>query len=290
MGLSSLDVDTTAEEAFAPGRGTASSEYEAAKRAAGIPTESQPKPMSIGRAKGLGGLLGGPIYAARFRLDALSSELLGPLADLLGKQNYVLGGKSPSSLDCLVFGYLSLLFYPALPQAWLKETIQTKYPHVCTYIQKMRQQLFVDESVDSADVWSVTVGATDEAKAMLLPWQPRRQTMASKAMAGTQEVLGNMPMLASLFRGHATVIPKPPTVSRRLESELPSSLYLKTLVGATSALAIGLTSFAIHHRRSPREGALIFWASRPSVGLGEAGKILSLLAHQIPNGASLSQF
>ena len=57
MGLSSLDVDTTAEEGFAPGRGTASSEYEAAKQAAGIPTENQPRSLNIGRGRGLGGLL-----------------------------------------------------------------------------------------------------------------------------------------------------------------------------------------------------------------------------------------
>ena len=290
MGLSSLDVDTTAEEAYAPGRGTASTEYEAAKRAAGIPTDSHPKPMSIGRAQGLRGLLGGPVYAARFRLDALAGELLDPLADLLGKHDYIFRGSRPSSLDCLVFGYISLLYYPALPQAWLKETIETKYPRVCKYIQRLRHQLLSDEVINPNDVWSVAAGTTDVGKAMLLPWQPRRQTIASRAIAGTREVFGNLPLLSSLFQKPTTVVSEQPSTSRRFMSELPSPLYVKALMCATSALALGFASYAIHHRRSPREGALIFWASRPSIGLGEAGSILSVLAHQIPRGTSLSQF
>lgn len=101
MGLSSLDVDTTAEEGFAPGRGTPSTEYEAAKQAAGIPTENQPRSLNIGRDRGIGGLLGGQVYAARFRLDAISAQLLDPLSDLLGKHKYLFRGDQPSSLDCL---------------------------------------------------------------------------------------------------------------------------------------------------------------------------------------------
>ncbi|KAF7677472.1 hypothetical protein GT037_004331 [Alternaria burnsii] len=147
MGLSSLDVETTAEEGFAPGRGTASSEYEAAKRAAGIPTENQPNAMSIGRGKSLGGLLGGQVYAARFRLDALSGELLDPLSDLLGKHDYLFRGDKPSSLDCLAFGYLSLLYYPPVPQAWLRETLQTKYPRIVAYIGRLHEDLFRGEQL-----------------------------------------------------------------------------------------------------------------------------------------------
>lgn len=282
-------MDATAEEAFAPGRGTASSEYEAAKKAAGIPTDGQPKPMSMGRGKGLGGLLGGPVYAARFRLDALSGELLEPLADLIGEHSHIFRGSQPSSLDCLVFGYLSLLFYPALPQAWLREIIQTKYPRIKTYLQRMRRQLLQDEVISPADVWSVSTGAADTTDSLLLPWQPRCQTVTMNAVASAREIIGNVPVLSSLFQRRSVTLSKP-TVSRRFKSDLPSPLLINTILGTTSAVAIGLASLAIYHRRSPRDGALIFWALRPSVGLGEAGNILSVLAHQIPTGVSLSQF
>ncbi|KAJ4326415.1 hypothetical protein N0V94_000090 [Neodidymelliopsis sp. IMI 364377] len=135
MGLDSLDVDTRAEESAGPGRGTASAEFEAAKRAAGLPTDSQPSIMKLGRGKGIGGFLGTPQYAARFRLDSVSNELLEPLTDLLGEKEYLLGTAQPSSLDCLAFGYLSLMLFPALPQAWLKETMSTKSPELATMRQ-----------------------------------------------------------------------------------------------------------------------------------------------------------
>jgi len=285
MGLSSLDVDTTAEEGFAPGRGTASSEYEAAKRAAGIPTESQPSAMSMGRGKGLGGLLGGQVYAARFRLDALSGELLDPLSDLLGKRDHLFRGEQPSSLDCLAFGYLSLLYFPTVPQAWLRETIQTKYPRIGAYIRKLRKEFFYTDEVDPVDVWSVSTGAKKSLRSTSLPWTARSQTLASSTVASAKEILGNIPGLSALSRRHNVVVSQPTLVSKRVRSELPSPLFVNTLLGVTTVFAVGLASLAVHHRRSPREGELIFWALRPTTGLGEAGSILSVFANSLHDGA-----
>ena len=290
MGLSSLDVDTTAEEGFAPGRGTASSDYEAAKKAAGIPTDGQPNTLRMGRGKGIGGFLSTPVYAARFRLDALSNELLEPLADLLGKDDHLLKGGHLSSLDCLAFGYLSLLLYPSVPQAWLKETIQTKFPRISAYICRLRREIFSNEDINAAKVWSMSTGSTDEAAGMLLPWQPRSQSFASSTLTGTREIVGNIPFVSSLVQRNAVVRPEPPLASRSIPSSLPSPVFINTLLSATAAAAVGLVSLAIHHRRSPRDGALIFWASRPSTGLGEAGNILSVLAGQMPAGGVYSQF
>jgi len=285
MGLSSLDVETTVEEGFAPGRGTASSEYEAAKRAAGIPTESQPSAMSIGRGKGLGGLLGGQVYAARFRLDALSGELLDPLSDLLGKHDHLFRGELPSSLDCLAFGYLSLLYYPTVPQAWLRETIQTKYPRIGAYIRKLRKEFFHTDEVDPVDVWSVSTGAKKSLRSTSLPWTARSQTLASSTLASVKEILGNTPGLSALSRRHNVVVSEPTLASKRIRSELPSPLFVNTLLGVTTVFAVGLASLAVHHRRSPREGELIFWALRPTTGLGEAGSILSVFANSLHDGA-----
>jgi hypothetical protein len=279
MGLGSLDVDTTAEEGFAPGRGTASSEYEAAKRAAGLPTESQPKPLRMGRGKGL---LGTPVYAARFRLDALSNELLEPLADLLGQGEYIFGRGQPSSLDCLAFGYLSLLYYPAVPQAWLKETIQTRFPRLASYIRRLRKEVFASEDVNAADVWSISAGSSEAKSGALLPWQARSQSLTSSALSGAREILGNLPLISSCVQGTSMAHMEPQPTSTTQRSLLPSPVLINTLLGVTAAATVGLASLAIHHRRSPRDGALIFWALRPSTGLGEAGSILSVLANQMP--------
>jgi hypothetical protein len=284
MGLSSLDVDTTAEEGFAPGRGTASSEYEAAKRAAGIPTDKQPNTLRMGHGKGIGGFLSTPVYAARFRLDALSNELLEPLDDLLGKNDYLFKGDRLSSLDCLAFGYLSLLYYPAVPQAWLKETIQTKFPRIASYIHRLRKEVFSNEEINATHVWSTPSGSSSAKTNLLLPWQPRSQSFAAKALSGSREIFGNIPVVSPLLQRTSVVYSERSPNSRNVRSSLPSRTFINTLLSATAAATVGLISFAIHHRRSPRDDALIFWALRPSSSLGEAGNILSILANQMPAG------
>ena len=80
------------------------SDFEAAKREAGIPTAetgAQPNMLSMGRGKGLQGFLSSPIYAARFKLDTLTNELLEPLFVFLGKKNYKNEGGRPSSFECI---------------------------------------------------------------------------------------------------------------------------------------------------------------------------------------------
>jgi hypothetical protein len=290
MGLSSLDIDTTASEGFAPGRGTASSEYEAAKRAAGIPTDGKPSSLRMGHGKGISGFLGTPVYAAQFKLDALSNELLEPLADLLGQANYLVTEKQISSLDCLAYGYLSLLLYPTVPQAWLKETIQTKYPRLTSYLRRVRKEVFANEEVNSAQVWSISNGSSTARSATILPWQNKSQSLATRAWSGIREIVGNMPLLSTLMQSTPIVHLESHSTSKAIHSSLPSAALINTLLGATAAATIAFASLAIHHRRSPRDGALIFWALRPSTGLGEAGSILSVLANQMPAGGVYSQF
>lgn len=290
MGLDSLDVDTRAEENLTPGRGTASAEFEAAKRAAGLPTDSQPSVMSLGRSKGLGGFLGTPKYAARFRLDAVSNELLEPLSDLLGGNAYLLGTARPSSLDCLAFGYLALMLFPAVPQAWLKDTISTKFPGLATYVRKLRRDILADENVSAAQVWAISTGlqtsATEKTQSSNLPWTSRSQTSASHTLTGVQEVIGNIPVISSLVRRDTAVPAEPSPSSYRISSTLPSPLFINTMFGFTAAVAIGLVSLAVQQRRSPRDGELIFWALRPSVGLGEFSDMLSVgnILGQLPSG------
>ncbi|KAH7079126.1 Eisosome component PIL1-domain-containing protein [Paraphoma chrysanthemicola] len=221
MGLSSLDIDATADEGFAPGRGTASSEYEAAKRAAGIPTDGPPSVLRMGRGKGIGGFLGAPVYAARFKLDALSNELLEPLADLLGKKQYLLHEGRPSSLDCLAFGYLSMLYYPAVPQAWLKETIQTKFPRVASYIGALRKEFFSKEETYAPDVWSISAGNMHEKSSQILPWKPNPQTLSNKASVAAREMFGNIPLISALARRTTVVDSNSSQVSVTNQSSLP---------------------------------------------------------------------
>lgn len=288
MGLDSLDVDTRAEEGTKPGRGTASAEFEAAKRAAGLPTDSKPTAMSMGRRKGLGGFLGTQQYAARFRLDAVSNELLEPLSDLLGNNDYLLGTSHASSLDFLAFGYLALMLFPAVPQAWLKETISTKFPRLASYVRKLRRDVFTDEVVDPAHVWAVTTDSAESVTEMptlnKLPWAARPQSFTHHTSTALQEVFGNIPVISSLLEREAVTNEESVSRPSCIVSELPSPRSVNTLLGLTAAVAVGFVSLAVQHRRSPREGEIIFWALRPAFGLGEAGNIFNVLG-QLPSGS-----
>lgn len=182
-----MDVNDAGQGARGPGSDTASSEYEAAKRAAGIPGSENSKVYSMGRGKGLGGLLGSPMYAASFKLDALSNELLRPLSDLLGKNDYLLAGDKPSSLDCLAFGYLALMLYPPVPQAWLKEAIQTKYPRIFRYIRRLREDLLGKGDIHSSEVWDIA--SSGASTRLSLPWQPRpRKAAYSHLLLAAREI------------------------------------------------------------------------------------------------------
>jgi len=290
LGLSSLDMNMDGDEGPRPGHGTASSEYEAAKRAAGIQTDgraTQPKALSMGRGKGIGGLLSSPIYAAKFKLDALSNELLGPMSDLLGKKDYLFKGDEPSSLDCLAFGYLALMLYPDVPQAWLKEAILTRYPRLAKYISRMRGELIGHHELNPADIWNVCYGDAG-IQATRLPWRPRpSRSLLVRSTIATRDILTNLPIVSKILDPGAIIQKDASTVSRNFASALPSPLFLNSLTALSAATVAALVGMAYHVRRYPREADLIFWALRPTAsGFGEAGDILSVLG-QFPRGAAV---
>ncbi|KAL5397041.1 hypothetical protein PMIN06_000488 [Paraphaeosphaeria minitans] len=258
LGLSSLDLAQASEDTHGPGRGTASSDYEAAKKAAGIPSEDRPPALQMGRGKG--GLLSSPLYAARFKLDALSKEVLQPLADQLGKNQYLFGGDAPSSLDCLAFGYLSLLRYAPVPQAWVREAIQTKYPRLEGYIARLREGLLHNEDIKTADVWSVATGkAVAGDIGLQLPWVSRK----SKAFIPQFRAVVHDGVLPHALQQAPTVRHGRDDLSRTARSSLLSPFVINSLATVTTAAVMGLAAFAVQHRRSPRDGPVIFRALRP---------------------------
>ncbi|PVH94945.1 hypothetical protein DM02DRAFT_645627 [Periconia macrospinosa] len=238
LGLSSLDVAEATEETRGPGSGTASSEYEAAKRAAGIPSEGQPKALNLGRRKGLGGLLSSPIYAARFKLDALSSEVFEPITDLLGKKDYLLNGDTPSSLDCLAFGYLSLMLYSPVPQAWLKEAIHTKYPRILRYIRRARAELLGGVEIDPAQVWSITKGVV-APPTQSLPWRSQEvRGPITNVTRAARQILESLPVVSTAMQSQVIVQDDTKGLVKTNKSSLPSPLALNTISRAPTASQI----------------------------------------------------
>lgn len=124
----------------------------------------------------------------------------------------------------------------------------------------------------------------------MLPWTARPAGFGASTVGYAEEILGNIPGIHALVQGRTIVASGPLVVSQRARSELPSRLVLNTLVGVGTACVVGLASLAVRHRRSPREGEVVFWALRPGSGLGEAGSILSVFANQLHDGALQASF
>ena len=291
-------MDNSELESPETGTPNLSKEYEAAKKAAGLPSESRtskPGLLSLGRQKGIQGLLSSPVYAARFRLDALASDFLSPLSDLLSKKNYLLTEKKPSSLDCLAFGYLALMLYPFVPQTWLKEAVQARYPRVAKYIWRLREELLSgDGAIKAADVLSLnayrgndaTLDGTRHKLGMRLPWHPilaKLPTVVASTIA--REVFSGIPLVSLAFRRH-TIQPSSfstSTSNTKPASSLPSSLFVSSLFAFSAALFSAVAGVAIHHARSPRTEDMVFEAPRQQQwqGLGQAGDFLGVFAEQI---------
>ncbi|KAI5307216.1 hypothetical protein KEM55_008372, partial [Ascosphaera atra] len=89
---------------------------------------------------------GKTVSPARIKLDTMVGELVGPLADLLSSpqpKRYMLG--SPSSLDCLALGYLSLATVPDLPYSWLRDAVAQQAPQLLAYVNQMRGLCFGEQ-------------------------------------------------------------------------------------------------------------------------------------------------
>jgi hypothetical protein len=210
--------------------------------------------------RGRGGLLSSPLYAARFKLDALSNELLQPLADQLRNKDYLFGGEKPSSLDCLALGYLALLRYAPVPQAWVAEAIQARYPSINAYIKRLREELLHNEEIKPAGVWSVATGkAVASDFGMQLPWASRHP----KAFISQFRTVVHDGVLPHALQKAPAVRHGHRSSPQTAESSLLSPLAISTLATVTTAVAVGLAALAVQHRRSPRDGPVIFWALRP---------------------------
>lgn len=155
MGLSSLDVDAAASENDPPS------------------SESIPKSLLLRQKETVTSLLGRSTHKNQFKLDDLTTGVYEPLADLLKDKKFLVSEATPTSLDCLALGYLTLALYPDLPHAWTKTFMQTKYPKLATYTKRLAEICFnppvrvtdaLGSGKDETTAW--------EDKEMQLPWQP----------------------------------------------------------------------------------------------------------------------
>ncbi|WYZ44396.1 hypothetical protein EsH8_VII_000832 [Colletotrichum jinshuiense] len=85
--------------------------------------------------------------ARGIRLHAVTVDALAPLEELRardeesqGEKKRFFDGEVPTSLDCLVLGYLSLIQAVRLPQDWLRTILAKKFPHLSAMAADLRNE------------------------------------------------------------------------------------------------------------------------------------------------------
>jgi sorting and assembly machinery component 37 len=149
-------------------------------------------------------LLQRPEHAAIFRLHAVAEEFFAPLRDMMGEKNeFLLGTEEPTEVDCLAYGYLSLMLYPDVPQAWLAKTMKEKHGNLVKFVERMHKKLELETKV--ADVMDLAQCKSQEnvtgrrkARSMNLPWSPpARPTILETVSRISTELVEQVPYFKS---------------------------------------------------------------------------------------------
>lgn len=222
LGISSIDVDDVHEDLSdkPPGMGDAgkekSFEPETQKRAS----------LLLPQRKTVSGLLRKPEHSAVFKLHALADNFFEPLQAMLGDSDYFLGRSEMSDVDCLAYGYLSLMLYPALPQSWLRSTLKKRHAKLVAFVARMHRKLHMETRVE--DVMALpdfsnereTVANRNEMD-MALPWSwPATSSVVDAASTISMDLFSRVPFLGSPTK----IFTSPPTKRSFFQQYFPALL------------------------------------------------------------------
>lgn len=182
-------------------------------------------------------LLQRPEHAAIFRLHAVAEEFFAPLRDMMGEEkDYLLGTEESTEVDCLAYGFLSLMLFPDVPQAWLAKTMKEKHGNLVRFVERMHKKLDLATKVE--DVMDLAHCVTKEniqgrrkARSMTLPWSPpARPTILETVSRISTELVEQIPYFKS-----------PPTVVHsHLVGHSIWKRYLPTIIlGTVASIALG---------------------------------------------------
>ncbi|RJE27165.1 Mitochondrial import receptor subunit [Aspergillus sclerotialis] len=140
LGLSSLDLEAIEDQR--------NREHSAAVAAGHIPRNFIQRPRDT-----VSSLLGKTSQQNQFKVEALTAEIFEPLEEMLTRDNkqksqgYFLAHDTPSSLDALAVGYLSVALIPDLKHPWLHDAMRSKAPVLTAYITRLRTKCFGDNPI-----------------------------------------------------------------------------------------------------------------------------------------------
>lgn len=185
LGLSSLDLQAIEEQR--------QRDHTAAVASGQVPQKLIRRPQDT-----VSSLLGRSAQRNPFRLDALTGDFFEPLEAMLGKKPQLLLGESPSSLDCIALGYLSLALVPDLTSPWLRDAMRAKAPLLSDYTERMRRRCFGEVEVTVAHAYS-----PQSAPPSPLPWrEPGRISAAAVGSSLLATLADNTPFLSEVRRNH----------------------------------------------------------------------------------------
>ena len=233
LGISSIDVDDVHEDlsnkppGFDVGR-EKTFEAETQKRAS----------LLLPQKNTVRSLLQRPEHSAVFKLHALADNFFGPLQDMLGDESYFLGSTGPQEVDCLAYGYLSLMLYPHLPQDWLAKVLRKRYPRLARYTERMHEGLKMETNVD--EVMGLAqcknekeVERLRRACGMVLPWAP---PVPSGILDVTSTITGDLMSRIPLLRPSTQIILTSPY------KQIPVQRYVPAILAAT-ATTLGIFGY-----------------------------------------------
>ncbi|SMR51548.1 unnamed protein product [Zymoseptoria tritici ST99CH_3D1] len=171
LGISSIDVDNVHEDMSNRPPG-----YEAVGKEEGFEKEAQARAsLLLPKKNTLKSLLQTPERASIFKLQALADNFFGPLADVLGEKEYLLGTEEGTSVDCLLYGLLALMLFPKVPQDWLAQTMRQRYGKLAAFVERVHTTLGL--TTDTEEVVKLLQNRSEaeslsqrEASKSSLPW------------------------------------------------------------------------------------------------------------------------
>ena len=227
LGLSSLDLATLEEDRRSSSR-----------KAGGL----IPQSLRTSRQT-VTGLVREKQSSARFKLDALVDAAFAPLQQLLGGKKWMLSDEKASSLDCLALGYLSLALLPDLPQSWLAEGLQMRYPDLCRFVEDGVKTVFggkvtAEDALPNSARDQSASSHQGRARETALPWTSPERSIGSLGTNILNNAFDSLPLISKRsYILTSSSSPPPPHTTDTPPHTLFSTL-LPPLLASASAVAL----------------------------------------------------